>query len=76
MGICESNHKKHQTLSNTLPNGHNNKRIVSSENRKPSLSLAFIPVTMRSKKEEIKKHFNLMNSIGKGTYGLVREGRD
>jgi hypothetical protein len=76
MGICESNHKKNQIPSNTVQNADQNKRIISSEHRKPSLSLAFIPVTMRSKKEEIKKHFNLMNSIGKGTYGLVREGED
>lgn len=75
MGICESNHKKNQTSSNSTQNGEQIKKKENIDHRKPSLTLAFIPVTMRSKKEEIKKYYNLMNSIGKGTYGLVREGR-
>jgi len=73
MGICESNTKKnnHAPFSQQVPEEAPKKENLA---RKPSLSLAFNPISLSTKKEEIKKYFNLMNSIGKGTYGLVREG--
>jgi hypothetical protein len=78
MGICDSSPKRKDDNVHTVSiQNKKSEPPKKSEDpqRKASLSLAFIPVTNKSKKEELKKYFNLMNSIGKGTYGLVREGK-
>lgn len=76
MGSCDSNNKRNSYENHSVPTKEKsvyNSHVMNVE-RKNSTSVNFVPVSSKSIKEEIKKHFNLMNSIGKGTYGLVREG--
>lgn len=77
MGVCSSENHKHRETdihSNTVNSQSNPTVYKRSEIRKASVSLAFVPITSKSKKEELKKYYNIMNSVGKGTFGLVREG--
>ena len=75
MGVCDSSHKRSNTENNTIAAKevtHLPKKSLSE--RKNSASVFFIPVTLKSKKDEVQKHFNILKTIGKGSFGLVREG--